>query len=145
AKLGLAADKRYVAFDYWKNELVGPFEGKLVRAVAGRSCVALAVRAVQDRPMVISTSRHITQGMVDLFDEKWDAAKRELSGVSRIVGGDAYELRIVGGEWKAMSVDVSGGDAKAGEIVALPGLIRVKIESGKSGEVKWRARFTNAK
>jgi hypothetical protein len=33
----------------------------------------LALRPVVDHPQVVGTSRHITQGIVDLSDEKWDA------------------------------------------------------------------------
>ncbi len=60
-------------------------------------CKVLAVKHfVNDMgcPTVLSTSRHVTQGIVDLSNEKWDAATNTLSGTSRVVANDPYELRI---------------------------------------------------
>ena len=109
-RLGLDAAGEYAAFDYWTNALLPPVKGRLrvtlAAAVSGEgkeakptdapnACAVLAVRELLDRPQAISTSRHLTQGLVDLGDEAWDAASSTLSGTSRVVGGDAYELRIL--------------------------------------------------
>jgi hypothetical protein len=58
------------------------------------ACQILALRPMLDHPFIISTSRHVTQGMIDVTNEHWDPATRTLSGISRVVGGDPYELRI---------------------------------------------------
>ena len=74
------------------------------------SCRILAVRPMADRPQLISTSRHITQGVVDVAEEAWDVRGKKLNGVSRVVGGDPYELRIAkpaSGEWKLTEVTLS--------------------------------------
>ena len=55
----------------------------------------LAVRELLDRPQAISTSRHLTQGLLDLSDETWDPASSTLTGTSQVVSGDAYELQIL--------------------------------------------------
>ena len=41
------------------------------------SCRILALRACEDHPVLVSTSRHVTQGMVDVESEAWDAAMRK--------------------------------------------------------------------
>ena len=46
-------------------------------------------------PQLLSTSRHIMQGLIDVKLESWDPAARILSGTSAMVAGDAYELRLV--------------------------------------------------
>jgi hypothetical protein len=103
-RLGLAAGVRYAAFDYWAGGMVVPFRDRLTATLPPRSCQVLAVRPILDHPLLLSTSRHITQGIVDVTAEKWDPAACELSGVSRVVAGDPYELRILThstrGVWK---------------------------------------------
>ena len=84
----------YVAFDYWGNEAPS-IKGRLKIKVPGESCRILAVRPRAEHPQLISTSRHVTQGMVDVLSEAWDAGSRTLRGKSRVVANDPYELRIL--------------------------------------------------
>ena len=94
AKIGLPSAERYITFDYWDNQF-GMIEGDALKSdVDPASCRILAVRPVADRPQLISTSRHITQGVIDVAEESWDAGNKTLNGVSRVVGGDPYELRV---------------------------------------------------
>ena len=147
---GFEGDKRdltiqiYVGFDYWKNSLVRGIKDRLQISVPGESCCVLAVRPVADHPQLISTSRHITQGIVDVMEEKWDAASKTLSGRSKIVGGDPYEVRIVlpDKNWSAASAEVSGGATVA--FNQTNELVRATIQSAKSGEVNWTVKFKQA-
>ena len=87
------------------------FATSLTAELPAASCRVLAVRPVADCPQLLSTSRHVTQGIVDVLEEHWDAATRTLSGTSRVVGDDPYELRIVvpagDGSWIVREVSVS--------------------------------------
>jgi hypothetical protein len=140
-KLGLNGKTDYVAFDYWKNALVPTIKGQLQISVPGQSCCVLALRPVANHPQLISTSRHITQGVVDVLDEKWDGASKTLSGRSKIVGGDPYELRVVlpDKNWRAAAVEISGGGAAP--VTQTDELVRATIQSATSGEVGWAMRF----
>jgi hypothetical protein len=131
----------YVAFDYWQNELVPPFKNRLQASVPGESCRVLAVKPVADHPQLISTSRHITQGIVDVLDEKWHGSSRTLTGRSKIVDGDPYELRIVlpDGNWNATGAQVSAGAQVS--LTQNNGLVRATIQSAKSREVNWTVKF----
>ena len=147
ARLGLDAAKTYAGFDYWANEMVPAFKGTLARKLPARTCQVLAIREVVDHPIVLSTSRHIMQGVVDLSGEKWDAASKTLSGTSKVVAGDPYELRVLtattGGAFKAAKAEVSE-DAAAGMKVSMKAdgdLVRVTIQSGKSCDVNWKVSF----
>jgi len=96
-RIGLPKARGYVAFDYWADRFLPPLAGTLEAEVSAGSCRVLAVRPAADHPQVVSTSRHITQGVVDLVEERWDSVARTLSGTSRLVAGDPYEVRIVAG------------------------------------------------
>lgn len=84
----------FFCFEYWSNIPVAPASETLECTLPPASCKVVALRPVVDHPCVLSTSRHITQGMIDFEEEYWDAATRTLSGVSRVVGGDPYDVHI---------------------------------------------------
>jgi len=140
-RLGLDAETEYVAFDYWANEPVAAVKERLQITVPRRSCRILAVRPRAAHPQVISTSRHITQGVVDITAEEWDAASRTLRGKSQVVGNDPYELRLAlpaDGQWHIASVEASGLKAAHAQT---SGLARVTIKSPVSQELAWSVKF----
>ncbi|MDR1963146.1 MAG: alpha-galactosidase, partial [Planctomycetaceae bacterium] len=94
SRLGLPEAKEYVAFDFWGNQFFGLFTDAVSVEIPPGSCLILAVRPVADHPILLSTSQHITQGIVDVIEETWDSETKTLSGVSRVIGGEPYELRI---------------------------------------------------
>ena len=93
----LEADKEYVGFDFWADEFIPAFKNRFKFDVPADSCRVIAVRENLPHPFVISTSRHVASPVFDIREEKWDAQKRTLSGRSRVVPGERYELRIVNG------------------------------------------------
>lgn len=141
-KLGLAKDKTYVAFDFWANTFVAPFQGTLKQTLPGGTCRVLAVKEVADHPQLLSTSRHITQGLIDVIEEAWDAGSKTLSGKSHVVAGDLYELRIAlpaGGTWKVKSAKAGDREMKVGE--PADGGLRVSLTPEASATVEWRIEF----
>jgi hypothetical protein len=148
ADLGLPPSDEYIAFDFWNRVFLKPFKGTLESSVPGAACRILAVRPLLPRPFLLSTSRHVSQGIVEVLEEHWDEAGKTLSGRSRIVGGDPYELRIAafapGKIWSVDAVEVSGDDRAAGVKMAFTetgGCVRASIESAASREVNWSVRF----
>ncbi len=136
-RIGLPKAERYVAYDFWGNRLLPPFTGRLKGTLPPSSCLILAVRPAADHPQLISTSRHVTQGMIDVTGEKWDAATATLSGTSKLVPGDLYELRIAtGGKWKAVSVESNLAALKPA-ITTEDGLVRVRVTAPAKQPADW--------
>ena len=144
-QLGLDPNAEYVAYEFWQDRFIPSVKGRLQMTVPAESCAILSVRPRADHPQVISTSRHVTQGLVELMDEFWNAEAQTLSGRLKVVGGDACELRILSGAGsKVAGVKVSAADKAAGTqaLIATDGSpARIKIESATSREVTWSVRF----
>ena len=94
----------------------------------------------------------MTQGIVDVTDEKWDPAKSQLSATSKVVANDPYELRIVVSSseksWRATGIKVSDEDVAAGvkaEFKQDGPRIRAALSSPVSREVKWQVVFEPGK
>jgi hypothetical protein len=147
-RIGLPANQEFVGFDFWAGKFVAPFRGSLSVELPAASCRILAVRPTAAHPQLLSTSRHVTQGMVDVIEETWDSSARTLRGVSRVVAGDPYELRIVvplgSGSWLARRFSVAPGDAAAGVRSGFKQegpKLRALINSPASRDVRWELRF----
>ncbi|HEX6998400.1 MAG TPA: glycoside hydrolase family 36 protein [Gammaproteobacteria bacterium] len=93
-RLGLDPANAYLAFDFWNQRLVGEVADALDVRVAPGSVALIALRAVTGAPQVLSTSRHVTQGGIELEDVRWDATAGTLSGVSTGPPGSAHDVLV---------------------------------------------------
>ncbi len=148
SRLGLPAADNYIAFDFWNNVLLKPFKDTLHLKVPGAACRILAVRPLLPNPFLISTSRHVSQGILEVKREVWDAGAGTLTGTSAVVSDDVYELRIVASApapgWSLIKDEVSAEDAAAGVTIAVSqtnGLVRAVAKSPLSRDVKWTLHF----
>ncbi len=154
ARLGLDPGRNYYAFDFWANSPLPSFQDGFECQVPPTSCRIIAVRGAEGHPELVSTSRHVTQGIVDVTGENWNASRQTLSGVSQIVGNDAYELRVAGldeggKKWRLATATVSAKDQAAGvaiaskpEVADEEGWCRVGIDGKASRAVRWTLEFT---
>ena len=152
-KAGLDPANTYYAFDFWSNAPAPSFTGEFKYQVPAQSCRVIALRAAEGHPVLVSTSRHVTQGMVDVLSEKWSGLTKTLSGTSQLVGGDPYELRVAGLNdhdklWKLVAATVSATDKAAGVTVETKpatasedGWVRVVVHSKASQPVNWSLKF----
>lgn len=144
--IGLKEGTEYYAFDFWKNRPLANLSKSISEELPGESAKVIAVRAKSNHPVIVSTSQHVTQGMIDLLDEQWKNGT--LSATSKLIGGDDYEVRIAGlndgGKWKPGKVEVIG-NPKDVTIEVLPqteaGWQRILIKSKSDQVVKWKMEF----
>lgn len=146
-RLGIPADG-CVGFDYWSGRFVPPFTKHLTLEVPPESCQIISLRPIAKRPLVVSTSQHVTQGAIDKVNEKWEAANNELTGHSRVVAGDTYELRLVVPVAKD-SWDVAEGSLETSGRIPVTVRqngpeIRASFTPAKTGEVGWKLKFRKA-
>lgn len=134
---GLDPDRTYVGFDFWRNEFVPPFKGRLAATLPPCSCrVVSCVPAEDGRPVLVSTSRHVASPVFDVSDVTWDGSS--LNGESRVVAGDSYELRlhVPAGRVLRRLVLESG---KTADVAQNGRFARVSFIPEKTGKVRWRA------
>ena len=131
--LGLDADKKYSVYEFWSQEYAGEVFGSLGANLPMRSVKLFAVREATGRPQFVGDDRHITQGAVEIADERWDASKKELTLVVKAVGGFPFEYAVsVPDGFKFMTAASSGAKATAR---SGDGLVRVKVLAEKSADI----------
>jgi len=140
ARIGLAGVP-CTGFDFWEDEFLADVSASLDLRIPPGSSKAIALHRRVDRPQLVGTSRHVTQGAVDLVSVEWDEGAAELRGVSRVVANDPYELRIAkAAPWRVTSAKASG-TIEPLDLDQREKSARVIIQSDKTREVAWRLRF----
>lgn len=135
ADLGLDSGKTYLVYEFWSHTFLGSFRGQVeVPALKAMGLASLAIREQFPHPQLLSTSRHLSQGGVDLVSLAWTGSS--LAGRSRVVAGDRYEIafRLPAG-FKLKSAEVAGQPAQAlteGE------LVRLSWNPTATAEVEWK-------
>lgn len=152
ADMGLPQADEYIAFDFWSQSIIKPFKKELKLTVPGEACRILAVRPLLPRPFLISSSRHVSQGILEVKKEVWNSHSKTLAGTSAVVAQDVYELRVVAHApdtgWSLDKTEISAADTAAGVTITVSGsngLYRATIESPVSRDVDWTLHFKSSK
>jgi hypothetical protein len=147
AKLDAAKDlrldpaKEYIVYEFWTRKLIGTFQGTFAtRPLNAYDCDIYSIVEKRDRPVLISTSRHVRQMAFDIKDLAYDPQQRMLRGVSRAVAGDPYQLRIYVPEgFSGKRVELSEG--LAGTMKTDGRLLTVDYTSSTGKDVEWKVFF----
>ena len=100
----------------------------------------ISVRKALPHPQVLSTTRHVLQGWVDLKDVRWDADTRSLHGTALVTGGEPFRISIAGNGAKALTVQATGGQAKL-EPHPAEGLSRLVLSADENAGVTWTLKY----
>jgi hypothetical protein len=139
--LRLDPDKEYIVYEFWSKKLIGTFKGTFVpRPLSPYDCDIYSVVEKQNRPVLISTSRHIRQMAFDIKDLAYDGQQRMLRGVSRAVAGDPYQLRIyLPDGFAAKRVELS--DGLAATLKTDGNLLTVDYTTLSGKDAEWKIFF----
>jgi len=83
---------KYLAYDYFRDEYLGIVEEGIQLDFTPFETRVLALRPLLDRPQIVSTSRHLSQGAAELKNVEWK--NNTLKITSALVKGDAYKLTL---------------------------------------------------
>ena len=138
ADIGLDPSRSYLVYEFWSRKFLGSFRGQVdLPAVQPMGLDSFSIREQLDRPQLISTSRHLSQGGVELVAVKWHGST--LAGSSKVVAGDRYELAIwVPAGYRLQSANYGGIPA---EMTVDGDLVRIAFTPQVTGETAWAASF----
>jgi hypothetical protein len=138
-KVDLLGEEKYLVYELWDDEFLGKFRDQVGIHLKPTSSKVLAIHRVEDRPVLLSTSRHITHGAIDLRELKWDKKKLTLVGRSiNLVRGD-YVLTVWVPEGYRFVKAITAVKYEAVEIS--PSIVRVTLKLGKNKPLDWKLQF----
>lgn len=139
---GLQADKAYYVYDFWNDTYLGKYQGneELKQTLRKGEARQMAVREVEQNPQVLSTDRHLLQGMLELSDVSWDSKTNVLSGCANLVEGELMNITIATNGLQAQSCAVEKV-VQSSFINASEGIIKLQLKSDTGGITKWKILF----
>ncbi len=143
--LGLPGDKPVHVYDFWNREYLGAWERGVTVDLSPASSRVLTLLPQENRPQLISTSRHLTQGWVDLISQNYNPATNSYRGRSKVVRDDPYELRFVFPRGKNFVIKSAVARSATGilpvKISNHQGWATVEFSSPRTTEVTWNVSF----
>ncbi len=138
-RLGLPPRKSYVAYDFWNGVYLGELGTSRSVTLPPTSCGLYAVHEVSLEPFVLSTSRHLTQGAVDLADVQWNPKTKTLSvACEKLMPGEyAVVLYIPPG----MALSVVRAPVRHSEVSLDGGAVKVLFQGVHTERLAWQAVF----
>jgi hypothetical protein len=144
-ELGIETNAAVHVFDYWNGEYMGAWEAGTAIEIMPSSVRVLTLVPDNGKIQLLSTSRHITQGWVDLRELKSDEQGTAISGVSTLPEGNEYKLHFAyprGKYYRVKSATAMAGKKKL-EVTAVShqGWAEVSFTAPFSGDFSWAVTF----
>ncbi len=142
--LGLPENTSVQVYDFWNNEYLGSWEQGMTFNLSPTSCRVLALLPSNGKVQLISTSRHITQGWVDLVSLNSNDATNTFTGKSNVVKNDPYQLRFVFPREKNFKIKSATAGKLPVEIANHQGWATAQLISPRTTQVNWSVTFEPA-
>ena len=146
--LGLPEDRPVHVFDFWNKEYLGAWEKGMSVDLLPASTRVFALMPATDQAQLVSTSRHITQGWVDLISQRYDSLRNSYTGKSKLIRNDPYSLRFAFPRGKSLAIKSATAYSRAGKlpvrIMNHQGWATAEITSPRTAEVSWEVRFESS-
>ena len=143
--LGLPDDKPVHVYDFWNKEYLGCWAAGMMVEAAPTSCRVFSLVPADAAIQLVSTSRHMTQGWVDLSALKHNDDGTRWSGTSKLVKNDPYTLSFAfprGTNFKVKSATADGATGTLPvQIHNHQGWASLSLASTQSGPVDWLVEF----
>jgi hypothetical protein len=145
---GLALDnsRNYYLYDFWNDRLIGKFSGSslLRQELRKGETRMISIHAEEKNPQFISTNRHIMQGLIDFKRyPEWQQKRKELSGISKVIGGETYRIIIALNGYHPASCKAPGAKTKIELLDKEDRIAALLIDSKVNTEIKWSVFFKN--
>ena len=137
-QLDCGRGRRYSVCDYWNRRFLGVFGESLPLEIPAFDTAVLRITPLDDVPEIVFTSRHITQGAVELR-EIVRGEDGSLAGTALCVPGETWRMMVLLPEgWEFLGADSSipAETSCGGE-----GLLEVAFHPVREKEVRWKLRF----
>ncbi len=143
ADLGLDPSKSYLVHEFWSGKTLGVVKGSFdLSGLEPMGIQSFAIREALDRPQLVSTNRHLTQGAAEIELLTWNANTGTLEGRSRVVAGDDYQILVhVPAGYQPAEATV---DYKPAQPAANGAFLTLSIKRGDTASTAWSIRFNKS-
>lgn len=128
-------------YDFWNKEYLGAWRAGIETKLSPTSCKVFTLLPCNGQIQLISTSRHITQGWLDLKEAKFDSATETYRGRSAVVKNDPYILTFVFPPGKNFEVTKAVAGNLNVKVENHQGWATIQFTSPATMEINWIVKF----
>ena len=151
--LDLNPDELYLLFDFWNREYLGTVNDFFNIRLTAYSSRVISVRKMTGIPQVLSTTRHLSQGALELEDIYFNSDTCVLTGITNLVPNDNYSIFIyVPGTFCLLRTEISNpfigiervNDIEENESLVdsiTPTILKLNFCSNKACKIPWSVSF----
>ena len=138
ADLGLEPSNEYLVYEFWSDQFLGVHKNEIkLGKLEAYGLESLAIRKKLDRPQLVSTNRHLSQGAAEIKTLDWN--KNALTGSSKVVIDDAYVISLyVPENYTLSSATINGVKA---EVTQNGNIAKVSYLPKMTELVNWKVEF----
>lgn len=140
-ELGLMGEQSVHVYDFWHKAYLGVHPAGFSTTLEPTSCQVLTLLPATSDIQLISTSRHLTQGWLDLLNLKFDAKNTSFIGRSRVIKNAPYVLTFVFPPGRNFRINSAKADGLAVTVANHQGWATVEFTSKNTGAVSWAVSF----
>jgi hypothetical protein len=138
-ELGMSPQSIYTVYDFWDDRFFGLAQGQLNVEVDPGSVRLLGFRLYPKRPLLVASTRHFTQGALEMTALNWDPTHKRLSGDAKVIPDTYYGLRIlVPDTYEVAEAAVSGAQP---ELATNGEILELNFHNTNATSVRWYVRF----
>ena len=144
ADIGLDPAKTYLVHEFWSGKTLGAVKGSFdLAAIDPMGLQSFAIREALDRPQLVSTNRHLSQGAAEIEMLAWNPAANTLEGRSRVIANDDYRILVrVPAGYRPAEATVDRKPVQttvSGDVLTLP------IRRADTASTAWAIRFDKSR
>ncbi|WP_214227889.1 alpha-galactosidase [Pedobacter sp. B4-66] len=136
--LGLDSSKEYLVYEFWSDKFLGVLKNQIqAEGLAPYGLQSFAIREKLNRPQLVSTNRHLSQGAVEVEMMLWDS--NSIKGRSRMIVNDKYVMSFYvpdGYKFKTALVD-----GKPAAVEKSSNLLKVNYTPSQTASLSWEINF----
>ncbi len=136
--LGLDAEKEYLIYEFWSDKMLGVFKTEFkLDPLEAYGLESLAIREKLNRPQLLSTNRHLSQGAAEIEKMLWE--DQTIKGRSRVIIDDNYVISIyVPDGFQFKTALINGKKAKT---VQNGNVLKISYLPEQTASVSWEISF----
>ncbi len=138
ADLGLDPANEYLVYEFWTNRMLGVLKDEITLGeLDPMGLQSVAIREKRDRPQLVSTNRHLSQGAAEIETMRWQG--NTLSGRSKVIVDDRYVVTVyVPSDYRYASAAFNGEKA---EVKQDGTILRVSYLPEETASIGWSIAF----
>jgi hypothetical protein len=146
-RLWMNPENTYLCWDFWKEKLIGEIRDTVRVKTDPGSVTLLSLHEKKDIPQVISTSRHVMQGAIELENASFDTITRSMEGISLGPEGSEHFVIIhIPDNYYWMPVQNKLYDDYLNYSVKMidKNILRIHLNFENTAKIHWKVNFISA-